>query len=310
MTLTTGSPIGPANEDANPAQDPSMRPSAVRPIPVRRLDVDLSTVTSGRWLVDDDPIFSHFLATLSAVFPNGEDFFVTTVRRHRDAVPSGSLLKSQVKGFIGQEAMHGREHRALNARLDELGYDTTRASEGIGRLLQRLLRLRPTTLPLAMTAAAEHLTGTFAEAVLGDERTRRTLFANPDAQALITWHALEELEHKNVAFDVLDRADGRYVVRAGGMVLTLVVLGGYVGFSWARAVYVDRRFLTRATHRVHRHNLRRQRLLSAWSLRKVLSYFRVGFHPDDMDTDGLVAEWAERLAATTTVISPAAPRSA
>ncbi len=279
------------------------RPSADRAIPVRRLDLELGAIGSERWIVDGDPIFSHFLATLSAVFPNGEDFFVTTVRQHRGAVPEGSILKQQVKGFVGQEAMHGREHRLVNVSLDELGYGTDRAADGIGRLLERMLHMLPATLPLAVTAAAEHLTGTFAEAVLGDERTRRTLFAKPEIESLITWHALEELEHKNVAFDVLARADGRYVVRAGGMVVTLTVLGGYVGFSWVRALIGDRRHITRASYRVHRRNLVRQRLLSFWALRKVLGYFRPGFHPDDMDTDALVVEWAERLADQTTIIA-------
>ena len=66
---------------------------------------------------------SHIAAMLSAVFPEGEDFFVRSVRNYRDQI-TDPVLKEQVKGFIGQEALHGREHRAFNERLQELGYPT------------------------------------------------------------------------------------------------------------------------------------------------------------------------------------------
>jgi predicted metal-dependent hydrolase len=139
---------------------------------VRRLEVEFEGADLGRWTVEGDPIFSHFTATLSAVFPPGEEFFVKTVRRHRDVAKDDPILARQVKAFAGQEAMHGREHRELNELLDDLGYPTKRAEREIGRLLDVLIRLQPSTIPLAMTAAAEHVTGILAEAALDDEATR------------------------------------------------------------------------------------------------------------------------------------------
>jgi hypothetical protein len=276
------------------------RPSAQRTIPVRRLDVGLRHADVDRWIVKDDPIFSHFVATLSAVFPRGEEFFVSTVREHRAACADDLVLKAQVKGFIGQEAMHGREHRQLNARLDELGYYTADAEKAIDRAVSAVLRLRPRTLPLAVTAAAEHLTGIFAEVALDDPRSRRVLFAHPDIEALITWHALEELEHKNVAFDVLRRAGGGYVVRVLGFAVTLTILGGSVVGSWLRARARDRRHIGPAERRRFLRNLHRQKLLSFWSLGRLVRYLRPGFHPDDMATDHLVEDWRRRLADRTT----------
>jgi predicted metal-dependent hydrolase len=276
------------------------RPSAQRTIPVRRLDVDLRHADVDRWTVKGDPIFSHFVTTLSAVFPRGEEFFVATVREHRGVCADDPVLKAQVKGFIGQEAMHGREHRRLNDRLAELGYYTADAEKAIDRAVSGILRLRPRTLPLAVTAAAEHLTGIFAEVVLDDQISREVLFGHPDIQSLVTWHALEELEHKNVAFDVLQRAGGGYVVRALGFFLTITVLGGSVVGSWARARIRDRRHIGPVERRRFLKNLRRQKLLSLWSLRRLFRYLRPGFHPDDMNTDHLVAEWRERLAGRTT----------
>ncbi len=279
------------------------RPSAGRRIPVRRLRVDPDTPPLGRWIVPEDPIFSHFLATLSAVFPRGEEFFVASVRRHRDAVADDPVLRAQVKGFTGQEAMHGREHRALNERLAEVGYHTERADRTIGRICDVVLRVPPSTLPVAVTAAAEHYTGLLAEAVLGDDETRRTLFGQPAVEPLIAWHALEELEHKNVAFDVMVAAGGGYAVRLAGFAVTSGVLASYVAIEWGRAVYEDRAAITPAHRRRFRRDLRHQRLLSPWFLRNVIAYVRPGFHPDDTDTDALVEAWRTRLADTAVVPS-------
>ena len=81
---------------------------------------------------DGDLISGHVIAALSSVFPDGEDFFVRSVRHFRDQI-TDPALKRQVAGFIGQEAVHGREHRVFNDRLAELGYPTKRYE----RLTQR-----------------------------------------------------------------------------------------------------------------------------------------------------------------------------
>ena len=286
------------------------RPSRTREIPIRRLDADLTAPDIGGglgvddpWLVPDDPIFSHFLAVLSALFPNGEEFFVTTVRRHRGDIGDDPVLRRQINAFIGQEAMHGREHRDLNQRLAELGYPVVAVDRGVGRICDRLLRL-PGALPLAVTAAAEHLTGTMAEELLDDAGTQAVLLARPgDLQDLVHWHALEELEHKNVAFDVFESVDGRYVVRIAGFGTMLSVLGGFGLLSWVRAVRRDRHLVSRHQHRRFRSNLRRQSMLGPHATRRLLGYLRPGFHPDDTDTEHLVATWRERLAGRTTAVA-------
>jgi predicted metal-dependent hydrolase len=71
-----------------------------------------------------DIVMSHVLTVLSSVFPDGEDYFVRSVEAGRDGVTDPELRKD-VEGFIGQESMHGREHRVLNERLGELGYPTS-----------------------------------------------------------------------------------------------------------------------------------------------------------------------------------------
>jgi predicted metal-dependent hydrolase len=264
-------------------------------IPVRRPAVDLAHADVDRWLVRGDPVLSHVLAGLSAVFPNGEDFFVDSVRNYRDRFASDQDMKARVKGFIGQESMHGREHRAFNKRLAGRGYPTDALDAGLLRAATRARRL-PKALQLSITAASEHLTSTFAHAVLGHEPTRQILFPDPEVELLITWHALEELEHKDVAFDVLHDVSPGYLLRVSGLLLAAVYWGPVVVFGVARGLVRDRRHITpRALGRAARH-FTRQRMLGPWAWVGIAKYLRPGFHPRDIDTDALVFEWRERLA--------------
>src|SRR3954452_5787719 len=109
-----------------------------RDVPVRRIALEPSFETVPRHFAEHgDLITSHFVAALSAVFPEGEDFFVRSVKHYRDQIDD-PVLKQQVAGFIGQEVTHGREHRGLNDHLAGLGYLTRR----VDALLRRSLEFR------------------------------------------------------------------------------------------------------------------------------------------------------------------------
>ena len=99
-----------------------------RKVPTRRMSFEESLADVPRQFAGD-LVSSHVAAALSAVFPEGEDFFVRSVRRFREEITDPEL-KRQVAGFIGQEAMHGRQHRAFNDRLAELGYPTKQVDRG------------------------------------------------------------------------------------------------------------------------------------------------------------------------------------
>src|SRR3954467_11382112 len=97
-------------------------PSPTRPVPTRAIEFDARLGDLPKhFAADGDIVMSHILAVLSSVFPDGEDYFVRSVAAVRDQI-SDPRLARDVDGFIGQENMHGREHRALNERLGRLGY--------------------------------------------------------------------------------------------------------------------------------------------------------------------------------------------
>jgi uncharacterized protein len=263
-------------------------------VPTRRMDFEESMRELPKHFAKDgDLIASHVIMALSAVFPDGEDYFVRTVRHYRDRV-SDPALKRQVAGFIGQEAVHGREHRVLNDRLAELGYPT-KEYENVTRFgLKIREKLLPAKSNLAATAALEHFTATLAELVLTSEEIR-DLMGQDSVRELFEWHALEESEHKAVAFDV-------YKAVGGGERLRVWTMNFFrFGFVCGMALAVALSLLgDRATYR--KGNLRRswRRLKTSpladpaiWAQLK--DYNRPDFHPDDSDTTGLVESWRAEL---------------
>src|SRR5436853_2655856 len=121
-----------------------------RSVPTRRISFEESLRDLPKhFAADGDLILSHLAAGLSAVFPDGEDSFVRSVRHYRDQITDPEL-KRQVAGFIGQEALHGREHRAFNDRLDQLGYPVKRFE----RITRKGLELREKVAPKSSNLAA------------------------------------------------------------------------------------------------------------------------------------------------------------
>ncbi|BAW04699.1 metal-dependent hydrolase [Nocardia seriolae] len=251
-------------------------------------------VSDGRYFVANDMVYSHFVAGMSGGFPAGEESFIRSVRRVADRV-TDPVLKKRVTGFVGQEAMHGHEHRKLNEKLVELGYsiawlDSEKAKERMLWIEERV----PPEVHLAMTAAAEHYTAVLAQRVLASDEIQ-AIPGDPEVWNLLNWHALEELEHKSVAFDVFRAVGGSERTRIGVMLamyaLTLPLT--YVGLAVAVGRDENAR---RQPVRVARETYR---LFTGPVFRGLMpelaKYLRPGFHPDDIDTSRLLSRWQQEL---------------
>jgi predicted metal-dependent hydrolase len=275
------------------SRDTPVRP-ADRKVPTRRISFEESLQDLPRhFAADGDLLPSHLAAALSAVFPDGEDYFVRSVRHFRDQI-TDPALKRQVAGFIGQEAMHGREHRALNDRLDALGYPTKWVERIVKRGLEIRERIMTAKSNLAATAALEHFTATLAELVLTSTEARDQ-FGHEGVKNLFLWHALEESEHKAVAFDVYKAVGGSERTR----VLTMKVLR--FAFVIGMSIQIIASLLgDRATYRRGQlvpswRRFRRSPLLSRQLWQQLCDYDRPDFHPDDRDTTELVERWRAEL---------------
>ena len=265
-----------------------------RVVQTRRMSMEESFRDVPRhFATDEDLIGSHLAATLSAVFPDGEDFFVRSVRHFRHEI-TDPALKRQVAGFIGQEAVHGREHRDFNDRLDQLGYPTKRIERIVKRTLEIRERLLSARSNLALTAALEHFTATLAELVLTDEETRAQ-FGHPAVRDLFVWHALEESEHKAVAFDVYKAVGGSERMRVWTM--NFLRFGFVVGMSVQVVVSLlgDRATYKRGNLRKSWRRFRNSPIVQRQLWQQLKDYNRPDFHPDDRDTTDLVERWRAEL---------------
>ena len=130
---------------------PSADPPSDGAITVRRVAFDYPRDDLPRHYVGGDLVMSHVVTVLSSMFPDGEDYFVRSVRRFRNRITDDEL-RGRVAGFIGQEAMHGRQHREFNARLAELGYPTRSIERTVDRLVRFRERFTPALANLAVTA--------------------------------------------------------------------------------------------------------------------------------------------------------------
>ncbi|RDI60603.1 metal-dependent hydrolase [Nocardia pseudobrasiliensis] len=250
--------------------------------------------SAGRYFVENDMVYSHFVAGLSGGFPPGEESFIRSVRRFADQI-TDPVLKKRVAGFVGQEAMHGLEHRRLNDKLVEMGYhidwlDSQRQRDRMIRLEQRI----PALIHLAMTAAAEHYTAVLAQRVLSSDEIQ-SIPAEPEFWNLLNWHALEELEHKSVAFDLFRAVGGPERTRIGVMVamfaLTMPLTYTSLAVSLARDPEARRQpvRLVREAYRLFTGPVFRG------ILGELAQYMRPGFHPDDIDTSALLSHWQDEL---------------
>ncbi len=267
-------------------------------IPIRRdLRFKLKPGSVSNWHAQG-PYVTQFINAMSISFPEGERYFIHTVRHYRDRVTHPELQKA-VTAFIGQEAMHGREHEDYNRLLAETGLPAKELEAHAARFFNLLKARLPASAQLAVTIAQEHYTAIVGELVLTDPR----MIAGADRHlsALWRWHALEETEHKAVAFDVYETVMGRglkaYALRTSSMVLTTVGFLGLVLFYQRQLLKADvqtRRWqgLGNFVNFMFRAPGLLPRLALPW-----LAYFRPGFHPWDHDNrhllrqmDALVAE--------------------
>jgi predicted metal-dependent hydrolase len=265
-----------------------------RAVPTRRISFEESLQQVPKhFAADKDIILSHIAASLSAVFPDGEDFFVRSVRTFRDGITDPEL-KRQVNGFIGQEAMHGREHRALNDRLQQLGYPTKRFERLTRKGLAIRERIATPKSNLAATAALEHFTATLAELLLTSEATR-DMFGHDEVRNLFVWHALEESEHKAVAFDVYRAVGGSERLRIWTM--RAIMIGFIAGMTLQTTISVltDGDAWRRGRIFKSLWNLRNAPFLRIELWRQLRQYNEPGFHPDDRDTTALVEQWRAEL---------------
>lgn len=274
-----------------------MPPVSTPQIPLRDLRFNRDPARHSRWWHGGDPVPTAFFNALSCTFPAGEKFFMDSVRVYRRDV--GPALRIQIKGFLAQEAVHSREHAAFNQLAADSGYDVARLEARTKRVLD-FARRRSPVRQLAATCALEHFTAILAHHLLADD-ARDLAGAPEDTIRLWGWHAVEEIEHKAVAYDTLIEATRgmtplrRYVLRSFAMILATVILFSTIGANMRDLYRADglkgrRIWVPTLRYLVGRGGIIR-RIFPAW-----LGYFKPGFHPWQHDDRDVLAQAQHKFA--------------
>lgn len=238
-----------------------------------------------RWWSRGNRFGTHLGNGMNFVFPAGERFFIRSVRFYADGL-TDPALKARVAAFAAQEAWHQKAHLDLFADLESQGFEVRSFLDWYERWAYQHIEPRcPPALRLSTTAALEHLTATFAEMALD---TPLLDGVDPRMAAVLRWHAAEEIEHRDVAFDVLLTVDARYRVRLAGFVMGV----GTLGVFWAAGT----RHLLRQDPAPDRAADRagQAEVGAYWAahgprfLRTALRYLHPGFHPRAAAIDHLI----------------------
>ncbi|REF00860.1 metal-dependent hydrolase [Thermomonospora umbrina] len=258
----------------------------------RRVKFDWSD-TPLHW-IPGEPVATHFINTLHLLLPAGERWFVHV---YKQALPlideSEERLRREIKGFMGQEAVHAYSHQGvLDRQMLARGLDPRPLTRRIEWLFKTLLGDRPPlpflsrgrwlNLRIGIIAGIEHYTAVLGQWIL-DAEALDEAGADPTMMDLLRWHGAEEVEHRSVAFDVYMHTSGAYWRRFVAFFVGVIAL--------PLAVYVGAAFLcakdptlhgVRPRIRDYRRAVRRGIFPSnRFMIAAARTYLRRDFHPSE-----------------------------
>jgi len=258
----------------------------------RPMSFPFSTIKE-KYFFDDNALKCAFSAALSSTFPPGEGEFIESVRLFRDKVEDPEL-KRQISGFIGQEGHHSLQHKRINETLRDLGWDAVRLEKHVQKDINRFEdnNVSP-KFRLAATVGMEHLTAIMADHLLRYPEILESM--SEPARDLLLWHAVEEIEHKSVAFDVYMTCVGnqaflRRTMRIITVFFTLRILSYMVVLLWW-----NRRLPSWRDIKGFGSLMFGKKGIIRGIRQPYKDYFRKGFHPWDHQNQAFVDKWKKTL---------------
>ena len=265
-------------------------PSTKMEIIPRKLDLKFENLEKN-WAYGN-PFFTAYIASLSSVFPEGEKFFIRSVRHFAPQV-TDPKLQQEVKDFIRQEAYHGQEHIVFNNKCQSLGWAVDNIHNFTIRINKLMERFLSPERRLAQTVCLEHLTASFAQFMMSNSELLDD--QHPDLRKLLIWHSIEETEHKAVAFDVyMSSVNNRKLLRSTmrGINRTFLMI------IMAQAIYLlikSRQMPSKANIQEFRQKLSGKDGLFAIIRKDVKDFYREDFHPWQHDNSELANFWINNL---------------
>ena len=262
-------------------------------IEVRRMDFSFDQVDTMDWY-RDNPILTAFIAVLSGTFPPGEQMFIESVRNYKDRVTDPQLLEN-VKDFTRQEAHHTNQHKLANEKLESLGWKAQNIEKRVEKAIALLNAKRSKRERLAATVCLEHITAIVAEYVLTHPKQPEGM--HPSIKYMMIWHAIEEIEHKSVAFDVYMATGGQRktllrIMKAIAVLFPTLTMGRTIYLLWAARRLPRWAQTDEAGGRVGGDDGR-----VASGEEPFKDFYRDDFHPEDHDNRELIEKWKAEIEA-------------
>jgi predicted metal-dependent hydrolase len=217
MTPTTTAPTG---------GDPGAR------MTVRQVQFSYPTAMPAHWN-PGTPEFSHIVNAGSLAMPYLEPYLIKTMRAARPLI-TDPALQADLDSYVRQEATHYKQHRMFNDELKARpGY--REVIDAIEARLQReyaaLENERSLAFNVGYAEGFECTALAVGQMLVAD---REYLFGNSESgvASLVLWHFVEEIEHKNVTYDVFEHLHGNYFRRAYGVLFALTHI-----FALTRSAY-------------------------------------------------------------------------
>lgn len=220
------------------------------------------------------------------------------VRQYRDQV-ADPTLRRQIAAFTAQEAIHSREHLIFNNGMADHGFDFSHIESYLkkqfdfGRKLPRINRL-------CATIALEHFTAILAHTLLSDGDDLAG--APPELRRMWHWHAIEEIEHKAVAFDTfLAATQGfsplrRWWTRCISMLIVSILFFRFLIFGVGEFFRWDGIDSARSWRALFRYVWLEPGIFRR-AAPAYFAYYKPGFHPWRTDDRALIAGVEADLAA-------------
>lgn len=205
-------------------------------IDIKVRKVDFKFHPNPKHWFNGNPVATHFNNAMHLIFPDGEKFFIRSVKAFQKQI-NNPVLRKQIDGFVGQEGTHYKEHQKFWAILQEQGFDIDvflniyrKVAWDIleKRLIGMLGKDLGPKMALSVTVALEHYTAMLAESGFKNEGKYQL---PEDMKELMLWHAAEEIEHKAIPFNVLKEIDDSYWLRISGMVVATIGLASFVALG-------------------------------------------------------------------------------
>jgi len=238
------------------------------------------------------PEFSCVANSISLLMPYMEPYVVKSVANYLPLLDEQAKTDSQidlenqgnqsqaqtVRDYLAQETQHHIQHKKFNKIITRQYKRLTKLEQVTQKIFNRLQKKRSNEFNLAMAATFEAFAYSVAHWTAPNQSE---LFkqANPEVLRLFKWHLAEEIEHKEVVFNVWKAAQGKTWRYVAACFVSVAMLAAFVLVATTTMLVYERRIF----NPISWYRLTKWAISFAFELLPNLTITALpSFHPDQL----------------------------